>query len=351
MRNIIRHLTLFILAVALLAPAGFAKEFLSFTGGPSGGTFQYFSNGMAIRLSKQIPDIRVSNQASRGSVENIRKVNVKRADFGIAYSGDLYLAQNGLLANDNKSYSNVQVLSFLYKAPAQLAVLKKSGISTVAQLAGKKVALGGPGSGAAASAERFFKLVGLWDKIDRQFLGYSTAASAMKDGHIDAMWILAGYPTRALIELAAMHEVVLLDVYDEAAKSGLEEKLPFYQKEVIPANTYDKVIKPTQSFFDSALWVVNKDVSEEAVYNALKEIYSEEGLAYMVSVKSTAKQMSVANGITGVVTRLHPGAIKFWKEKGLKISANQGGEPSTAQVPDATSDPVTPDTPAAPAGK
>ena len=72
-----------------------AKDFLKFSGGPSGGTFQYFSNGMAIRLSKKIPDLKVSNQASRGSVENIQKVDTKKADFGIAYSGDLYLAENG----------------------------------------------------------------------------------------------------------------------------------------------------------------------------------------------------------------------------------------------------------------
>ncbi|MFH2132883.1 MAG: TAXI family TRAP transporter solute-binding subunit [bacterium] len=312
-----------IIAIAVLmmaiTPVTFAKDFLKFSGGPSGGTYQYFSNGMAIYLSKHIPDLKVSNQASRGSVENIRKVNTKRADYGIAYSGDLYLARNARLAGDKNQYMNVRVVSFLYKAPAQLAVLKKGGITTVEQLKGKKVALGGPGSGAAASAERFLRLVDLWDNIDRQFLGYSKAASAMKDGHIDAMWILAGYPTRALIELAATQDIELLDVYNPAVKAGLAEKLPFYQQLFIPANTYEGVTHETPSFFDSALWIVNKNVSDELVYQSLKTMYTTAGLKYLVNVKSTAKQMSVSAGVTGVVTPLHRGAERFWKENGLNI--------------------------------
>jgi hypothetical protein len=300
-------------------PAAMGGDFLKFSGGPSGGTFQYFSNGMAIRLSKRIPELKVSNQISRGSVENIRKVNGKRADFGIAYSGDLYLARNGRLAGDTNKYLDVRAMAFLYKAPAQLAVLKNGGIREVSQLAGKKVALGDPGSGAAASAERFFRLVGLWDNVDRQYLGYSKAASAMKDGHIDAMWILAGYPTRALIELAATHDIDLLNVYESATKNDLESELPFYQKEIIPAKTYEGVDHATLSFFDSALWVVSKDVKAEIVYQSLVDIFSAEGLAYLVNVKSTAKQMSIADGIKGVVTPLHKGAEKFWKEKGLAV--------------------------------
>jgi len=314
------------LILTIAAPVGLAKDFLKFTGGPSGGTFQYFSNGMAIHLSKHIPNLKVSNQASRGSVENIRKVNIKRADFGIAYSGDLYLARNGRLAGDSKTYMNVRAVAFLYKAPAQLAVLRKSGIGRVSQLRGKRVALGGPGSGAAASAERFLRLVGLWDTINRQFLGYSKAAAAMKDGHIDAMWILAGYPTRALIELSATRDIALLDVHTTAAKAGLAEKLPFYQPLSIPANTYEGVTQDTASFFDSALWIASDKVSADHVYHSLKAIYTDEGLKYLVNVKSTAKQMSIAAGVTGIVTPLHKGAERFWKEHGLVVNPSAAAE-------------------------
>jgi uncharacterized protein len=306
-------LSIFLVAL-LLEPVLFAKEFLRFSGGPSGGTFQYFSSGIALRLSKNIAGLRVSTQSSKGSVENIRKVNSRRADFGIAYSGDLYLARNGKLTNDTAKYREVRAVAFLYKAPAQLAVLKESGITEVSQLMGKRVALGDSGSGAATSAERFLKLVGLWDRIDQHFLGYTNAANAMKNGEIDAMWILAGYPTRALIELSTTQNIELLHVYPIAAQHGLTEELPFYQPTFIPANTYDGVAHATASFFDSALWIASKEVSNDVVYEALLEIYSTEGLAYMTQIKSTARQMSITGGLTGILTPLHKGAERFWKE-------------------------------------
>ena len=295
------------------------KRFLKFTGGPSGGTFQFFSNGISVYLSKHIPNLKVSNQASQGSTENLRKVNSGRADFGIVYSGDVFLARNGKLAGDPKTYKNVRAIAFLYKAPAQLAVLKKSGIKKVSDLNGKRVDIGGPGSGAAASAERYLKTIGLWDKIRRSNLGYSNAASAIKDGHIDAMWVLAGYPTAAIINLSSIHDIELLNLGEPGLKAGLDKKHPYYKFSKIPANTYRGVAHETSSFFDSSLWVAGAHVSEEDVYNALKQIFTPEGLKYLATVKSTAKQMSVEGGITGIVTPLHKGAEKFWKENGLTI--------------------------------
>ncbi len=298
------------------------KKLLKFTGGPSGGTFQYFSNGMSTYISKHVPGLSLSNQSSAGSTENIRKVDSGRADFGIAYSGDTYLARNGRLSGDTKKYTNVRAIAFLYKAPAQLATLKKSGIKSVADLEGKKVDIGGPGSGAAASAQRYFETVGLWGKFTASNLGYNKAAQAIKDGHIDAMWILAGYPTSALINLSSTHDIIMLDVYKPGVKAGLTKKHPFYQPLKIPAKTYKGVDKEVDSFFDSALWVVGAHVSEETVYKAMKAVFTDDGLKYLINVKKTAKQMSVKGGLTGIVTPLHKGAAKFWKEMGLTIPAN-----------------------------
>ena len=123
------------------------KTRLGFGGGPEGGTFQYFSNGIASRLSKMLPDVEVSNMASAGSVENLRRVNSGEIDFGISYSGDTYLGRNGRLTNDTNIYPNVYAMAFLYGAPAHLIVLEKSGINQVADLVGKRIAVGGAGSG------------------------------------------------------------------------------------------------------------------------------------------------------------------------------------------------------------
>lgn len=203
-----------------------AKTRLAFSGGPDGGTFQYFSNAISSMLSKVEPNLEVSNMASAGSVENVRRVNSGDADFGIVYSGDMYLARNGRLTNDTTKYTNVHAVSYLYGAPAHLVVLQSSGINKVSDLEGKRVAVGPAGSGAAASAQRFFSGVGLWDKIDQEFIGYSQGASALGDKLIDALWVFAGYPNSSIIQAAASNDIKILSLVEAGEATDFSRTTP-----------------------------------------------------------------------------------------------------------------------------
>jgi TRAP transporter TAXI family solute receptor len=316
------------LAVLLAVPGTglAAKTRLAFSGGPDGGTFQYFSNAISSRLSKNIPDVEVSNMASAGSVENLRRVNSGDADFGIVYAGDLFLAANGELTNDTKKYTNVHALAYLYGAPAHLVVLADSGINAVKDLEGKRVAVGPAGSGAAASAQRYFTGVGLWDKMKVEFIGYSEAASAIGDKKIDAMWVFAGFPNSSVIQAAASNKIKILSLVDAAKAAGFFEKNPYYAEVTIPAGTYSGVDYDVKSVQDSAIWVAGKHVKEDIAYAALKDTFSDEGLAYMVSVTKAAKAMQVKDGNYGIATPLHKGAVKFWTEKGLTLTEAQKGK-------------------------
>jgi len=312
----------FMLLIA--TPAIAQKKFLAFSGGPDGGTFQYFSNGISVYLSKGMDGYEVSNMASAGSVENLRRLNSRDADFGITYSGDLYLGRNGRLTNDTRQYRNVHVVSYLYGAPAHLIVLDGSGINSVADLVGKKVAVGAAGSGAAASAQRYFESMEVWDKFEPQYIGYTQGASALGDRQIDALWVFAGYPNASVIQAASANKIKLLQVYAEAEKTGkLFKDYPFYSKVVIPAGTYQGVDYDVVSIQDSALWTAGRHVPEEIVQKAAEMIYDPSGLKYLVSVKSTAKAMSIDSGLTGIVTPVHQGAQKFWTAKGKTLSAEQ----------------------------
>ncbi len=323
-RNLGRWMGVAVLAAAMAVPGvGLAKDRLAFSGGPEGGTFQYFSNGIATRLSKNLADTEVSNMASAGSLENLRRVNSGDADFGIVYSGDTYLGRNGRLTNDTKQYKNVHALAYLYGAPAHLIVLADGGIDKVADVAGKKVAVGPAGSGAAGAAERFFGSLGLWDKMEPQFIGYSEGASALGDNKIQALWVFAGFPNSSVIQAAASNKIKILNVVEAGKAGGFFKDYPFYSELTIPAGTYSGVDYAVPSFQDSALWVAGKHVKAELVTKALADIYSTEGLAYMVKVKSTAKSMSVEGALEGIVTPIHAGAEKFWKDKGVAVTAEQ----------------------------
>jgi hypothetical protein len=304
-------------------PAEAQKARLAFSGGPDGGTFQYFSNAISSRLSRAYKDMELSNMASAGSVENLRRVNSGEADFGIVYAGDLYLGLHGQLTNDTRKYPNVYSLAYLYGAPAHLLVLEGSGINSVKDLAGKRVAVGPAGSGAAASAQRYFTSTGVWDKFTPEFIGYSQGASALGDRLIDAMWVFAGFPNSSVIQAAASNRIKILDLVGEGKESGFFTDNPYYTEVIIPAGTYQGVDKDVTTIQDSAIWVAGKHVSEDHIFKALENIFSDEGLAFMLSVTITAKAMTVDDGLRGIVTPVHKGAEKYWTERGLSLSEAQ----------------------------
>lgn len=295
-----------------------AAKRIVFGGGPAGGTFQIVANAIQVYPPvKNSKNFTVKAQSSAGSVENLRKVDSGRSDFGVVYSGDVYLGRNGLLKNDTKNYEDVLAVAYLYGAPAQLITHKGSDIKSVKDLVGKKVGVGNAGSGAFATCELFFTHMGVWDKMERNAMGYNDAAAAFGNNQLDAFWLFTAYPSGAVIMAAQTSDIDMVNVGKDAQESGFFDKYPYFSTLNIPAGTYKGVDADVPSFQDSALWVANAKVPDEIVYELLSLIYTDEGLAHMREQKNTFKEMSIKTGNTGIVTPLHPGAERFWKEHGL----------------------------------
>jgi TRAP transporter TAXI family solute receptor len=316
-----RHLLIigFVAVLAMaLSQSAFAKERVVFGGGPAGGTFQVVANGIQVyKPIKAAEGFKVQAQSSAGSVENLRKTDAGRQQMSVVYSGHVYLGRNGMMKNDPTKYENVLAVSWLYGAPAQLVVKKGSGINSVKDLAGKKVGVGNAGSGAFANCELFFTHMGVWDTIERNAMGYNDAAQAFGNNQLDAFWLFTAFPSGAVIMAAQTNDIALINLDADATASGFYAKYPYFAKLAVPANTYKGVDYESPSFQDSALWVANANVSADVVYQMLSLMYTDEGLAHMKAQKKTFKNMSVENGPIGIVTPFHPGAEKFWKEKGV----------------------------------
>ena len=318
MKHIVKILVLLTVTTVAFSLPAIAKDRIVFGGGPAGGTFQTVANAIQVYGPvKAIDSVSVKAQSSAGSVENLRKVNSGKMDFATVYSGHVYLGANGMMKNDTKKYTNVRAVSFLYGAPAQLVVRQGSGIKSTKDLVGKKVGVGNAGSGAFANCDLFFNHMGVWDKVERNAMGYNDAAAAFGNKQLDAFWLFTAFPSGAVIMAAQTNDIELINLGADAESSGFFKKYPYFSKLTIPAGTYKGVDVDTPSFQDSALWVANKDVSDDVVYKLLSAIFTDEGLAHMVSQKKTFKAMSIKKGVYGIVTPLHPGAIKFWKEKGV----------------------------------
>jgi TRAP transporter TAXI family solute receptor len=295
-----------------------AKTIYKFGGGPAGGTFQFMAGGIST-----YPPVKKSRNfvywpALPAVVsENMRKVNSGAYAMGVVYSGHVYLGRNGMMKNDTKKYENVLGVAYFYGAPAQLIVKKGGGINSVKDLADKKVGVGNAGSGAFANCELFFTHMGVWDKIERNAMGYNDAAAAFGNNQLDAFWLFTAFPSGAVVMAAQQNDIDMVDLNADAQASGFYDKYPYFAKLSVPAGTYKGVDKDVPSFQDSALWVANSEVPADVVYTLLSKIYTPEGLAHMVNVKKTAKAMSIEDGIKGYRNPLHPGAEKFWKEKGV----------------------------------
>ena len=315
---LITGICLFYAMTLVFSSGAFAKERVIFGGGPAGGTFQVVANAIQVyKPIKAAAGFRVQAQASAGSVENLRKTNSGSQHMSVVYSGHVWLGSKGKMKKDTKVYENVKAVSYLYGAPGQLVVRAGSGIKSVKDLVGKKVGVGNAGSGAFANCELFFNFMGVWDKIERNAMGYNDAAQAFGNNQLDAFWLFTAFPSGAVIMAAQTNDIEMVNLGADAEAAGFYKEYPYFSKLVIPAGTYKGVDYDSPSFQDSALWVANADVSPDVVYEMLSIIFTDAGLKHMVDQKKTFKEMSVKNGIKGIVTPLHPGAEKFWKEKGL----------------------------------
>ncbi len=311
-------LTTTAIALTLLFSTAFTAQasHLVITGGKAGGTSIYYANAIAALAKKD--GIRMLVNSSGGAVEQIRLVNSGKSSFSLAYGGQLFAAEKGELKGDPRKYTNIRAVASLFGAPAQLVVKADSDIKSCKDLVGKRVGVGNAGSGAASNAELFFTQVGVWDKMERNFLGSRQAADAFKNGQLDAFWLFVGFPNAAVIEAAMQNDIRLIDLDKDARECGLYEKYPYFSKVVIPAGTYQGVNTDVATFEDNTILIANKDVPEDVVYKILKRTFSKAGLEYMVNSHKSAKAMNIENGGKELIAPpMHPGAIKFWKEVGV----------------------------------
>jgi TRAP transporter TAXI family solute receptor len=195
------------------------------------------------------------------------------------------------MKNDTKKYENVLAVAWLYGAPGQLVVRKGSGIKSVKDLVGKKVGVGNAGSGAFANCELFFTHMGVWDKIERNAMGYNDAAQAFGNNQLDAFWLFTAFPSGAVIMAAQTNDIALVDLDADAKAAGFYDEYPYFAKLTIPPTpTRALTTTPVPFRIPPSGWPTQKYLMR-LVYKMLSIIYSDEGLAHMKAQKKTFKHM------------------------------------------------------------
>lgn len=287
-------------------------KFISILTGGTGGTY-YPLGGSFAEIIKDATGIDTNAETSGASAENM--TTLKNGDGEIAFSQTdiASYATEGKLMFENKKVDNIKAIATLYPETIQIVTTVKSGIKSVEDLKGKKVSVGAPGSGTVANAEQILEVHGMtFDDIEKQDLSFDESTQGIQDGTIDAAFVTAGTPTGAVEGLSATEDVVIVPIAQDKI-DALIEKYPFYVKDEVPSGTYG-LESAVSTVAVQAMLVARSDLSDDVVYDITKAIF--ENLNKVTHAKG--KLIDVEKALNGVGIEVHPGAQKYFDEKGVK---------------------------------
>ena len=301
------------------------KEFgrIKLTSGPLGSGWYPFSVSLSeIWMDKM--DILISIVEGSG-LGNIKRINNKNMSMpiGMAYTTNFMAAFDGA-PPFKKKYENLRLVAALYPTWTTIAVREDSGISRLEDIFDKRIAPGGPTFSSTDDFRRILNFYGKdFDDIKKaggqvSYGSYSDSANLIRDGIADVMVAHGAPEVVALSEIDRNHHIKLLEVPDEVLDSL---KGFAYRKEPIPANTYSKQDKPVPTMMFYTCLAAHKNVPEELIYQLTKNMWDEDNLKRLRKEQNRAKGMKLETATGGFedidVARIHPGALRFYKEKGI----------------------------------
>lgn len=284
--------------------------------GGNQGTYYAFTTAVGQILSTD--DYKFTVQATGGSQANIEMIEDGEAHFAIVQNDVMnyaYEGTNGFAAPIN-CFSAV---GCVYAEVCQVIATKASGIKTIADLAGKNVAVGDVGSGVYYNATQILAAAGLdIDKdINKTAASFGDAATLLKDGAIDAAFITAGTPTPAVSDLATSTDIVAVDLGEDVINKLMAD-YPFYAKHEYTSADYDFIAEGETSTTVAimATFIVTNDMSEDQVYEITKNLWEKQDDIAVAHAKGKEMSKDTATAAIGKVP-LHPGAEKYYKEIGV----------------------------------
>lgn len=295
------------------ATAVMADE-LKFTTGGDQGTYYGFGSVLAGQVSGNT-DTTVTAITSGGSQANIEALEFGDAELGFVQSDVMSYAYQGTNIFDGYAVDTFSTVAALYMEQVQIVTCNPE-IKTVADLAGKNVSIGAPGSGVYFNAVDILGAYDLTeDDINPTYESFGDSVDSLQDGKIDAAFITAGAPTTAVTSLATSKEIYLVAL-DEEHIAKLIETCPYYSENVIAADVYG-LAEDTNTVAVGAVVIAGDDVAEEAVYDFVSTVFENVETITAAHAKGAELNLEFAASVTDVP--YHAGAAKYFAEKGLEV--------------------------------
>lgn len=292
-----------------------ALEFLSFGTGSPAGTYYFIGAGFASIINNNVSGVRVTAESTAASTENARLIIRGEMEMGLACMGTLYdLKAQGM------DVDKVRLVAIGHTSDTHWIVRKDSPITSINDFKGKTIGVGPAGSATLNIYSKKHLATGwglTFDDFSPKYVSFSEVVRGIRDNTIDAGLIAAGAPLASVMELSRDIPIRLINVEPEALRK-LRAEYSNVVPLVIPAGTYTGIDTDTNTYTLPQMWICSAALSEDMVYNILKAVYDHEEeknaihpLAKMYNVKGAFK------GSDSVPTGYHPGAIRYYKEKGV----------------------------------
>lgn len=283
--------------------------------GDTAGSYYAFGNLLAAHMG-DAAGATINVVSTEGSVENINGVNTGLYQLGLAQADAMSYAWNGIIpfAKEGATQS-FRAIGGLYEEALQIVTLDET-IQTVADLRDKTVSIGSENSGVAINAMNVLDIYGLrtGEDINTVTMSFGDSVEAMKEGKIDAAFIVSGAPTTVVEDLIATEQVHLVSI-DQEKVAELQKLYPYYNEYVILSGTYTGLDHDVTTVSLQATMIVSADMAEEDVYNLTAGIY--DNVENISAIMARAIDMSPENATTGISIPFHAGAARYFAEQGF----------------------------------
>jgi len=264
-----------------------------------------------------VPGLVAIAQTTNASVANCTGVQTGQMESGLAAADIVYQAFNGLGTFKDRKYEKLRVIANLFPEHLHLVLPKGGKLDGIEGLRGKRVSVFQAGSGTQVAVLEFLKQFNI-TKADMQTseLNPQQSADRMADGQLDAFFIIGGTPLAAISQLAATKGMEIYSMKDSEIATFLKA-LPYYYEDPIPAGSYEGQKSVIKSVAVGAQWIVSSDVPEQLVFEITTALWNSNTRRLLDNGHAKAKEIRLESALKAVQVPLHPGAERFYKEKGL----------------------------------
>jgi uncharacterized protein len=310
------------LGAALLAGGAIAQQQtnIAIATGGTGGVYYPLGGGMANLLSKHVPGVQATARVTGGSVDNLKLIGSQQSEVALV----MVDAALDALKGEDKFKGNpveVRTLMVLYPNRMHVVTVEGTGIEKMADLKGKRVSTGSPGSATEVMAFRVIEAAGLDKDTDmkRERLGVAESTNALKDRKIDAYFWVGGLPTAAVTDLGASPGVKIKLIDHTEVVDKMNAKYGnLYTTGVIPAKTYPGQDKDNKITIVQNILVANAKMSDKVAYDIVKTLFEKRADLALVHGEAKAIVLETQNN-KNTTLPWHPGAAKYFSEQGVKM--------------------------------